>query len=131
MSTLYCMWYLWFGAYSYVSLDDANVDTCNCGIIQLMDLSIRSLSMLAIANEYQRNKNRWNWSWGRCGSRLHNWKIYASQFGVIKGAGDSFFNQCCMSGHHHYHILHGPFANENQLYCECRSTIAGSCTYNE
>ena len=43
-----------------------------------MDMSIRSLSRLAIANHDQRIWNRWNQTWGRCWSRLQFQRFFAS-----------------------------------------------------
>ena len=50
-----------------------------------MDLSIRSLSKLTIINQDQRIWTRWNRSWGRCWSRLHNQRFYGFQYWCYEG----------------------------------------------
>ena len=80
-----------------------------------MDLSIGSLSMLPMANHDQRIWNCWNYSWWRCWSKLWNERFFTSQCGAI--GGNSFIVVCCVSGQYHQYILHGSFANENQVQC--------------
>ena len=56
-----------------------------CGIIQPIDWSIRSLKMLAVANQDLRIWAIENWSWGKCWSRFRKQRLSTFQCSLIGG----------------------------------------------